>query len=1034
MKKLFTFMLMALTIWSVYAQRMDQSGITAAPTDSSRLKAQPVTFSEGNVDPALWMGDFNDGTMPFGCFAMGWELKDSANIQSSSSSDSGLGSLLGGSSTPDCFLLTPPLIVENENEQLVFSAKKGDSSSSSLFGGGSTTFFVDRAVYGAFEKWVQVAEFTDSLSSDYKELAVTTAVPGEYRFRFRASSGVIIDSIAGHKIDVDAPDLMVTVDSLHTHTIDLGVVAADSVKQFVVINTATGTLNVGIASSDESVFSIDPKDLTIAAGDSAFVNVSFNYAAAHTGRNETNITLTPADERVEPQTISITAILEDPNAWCETFTDSIMPEGWFTDKWIVTDSVVTLSSGGDNGIGSMLGGSSKVYFLETPPLVVNDSTEALTFFVKNGGGNGLGSLLGGGGSTLVVERSVYGSNRWEKIKEITDISSDFTQQWVSYAEPGEYRFRFVASDSLVIDSVAGHTLDTNAPDMNVIQDDVLVSRLYYGMPKDTATQTITLINTGTGTLDVDLGPSNEAIFEVSSDHLQIAAGDSVNVDVTFVWNENELGEHNETLFITPNHEDLTQQKIALLAYSIYVDAWTEDFESEYVVDKPDVVELPEGWETTGWEVGLPEGGLDLSSLLGGGEEDPDKNNTYAASSKSDDYELITPFLQAKKGDVLRFEMEPTTADGDAIGGMLGEDTGEAPTLNVYYSRNGEDWTYYGEYSQTGQAFFTAPYSGIYRLMFKGKDIRLDNFIGFHLPLEEIEIIDAEDNSELLAELPDHSVNVSYDRILAATQQTDGTWIPRAFVVSLPYDYDFTDYYDADKAKVFRLAFKEEYYKQFVFLPNTSENPNLMEAGRAYLVIVLKGQMNLNAIGVTLTNTVVDDEQNDVNSFESWYFDDAFVPVGKWQANFRSITDVEADNMNIYGMREDGSWARFHSEGGEAKYHLQAFRGYFEANTDAEENGPARTRSLARAERGTYKSMFQNTDQQGTSAGEEPSSYDQLRYEPIIPYIMDSTNGIEPTIITVEDNGAVQYYDVFGRVLSGKPEKGLYIENGKKILK
>ena len=53
MKKFFTFMLMALTIWSVYAQRMDQSDITTAPTDS-RLKAQPVTFSVGNVDPALF--------------------------------------------------------------------------------------------------------------------------------------------------------------------------------------------------------------------------------------------------------------------------------------------------------------------------------------------------------------------------------------------------------------------------------------------------------------------------------------------------------------------------------------------------------------------------------------------------------------------------------------------------------------------------------------------------------------------------------------------------------------------------------------------------------------------------------------------------------------------------------------------------------------------------------------------------------------------------------------------------------------------
>ena len=1020
-----------------------QADITFTPTDS-RLKAQTVKFSAGIIDPEMWFADFNDGTMPYGCFADGWVLKDSANIQSGSSAGGfDLSSLLGGSSEADCFLLTPPLIVDEANEQLVFAAKSGGGSgiASLLGGGGSTPFYVDRSVYGAFEKWEQVAEFTDSLTSDYKELAVTTEVPGEYRFRFRAASGVVIDSIAGHKLDTEAPDLMVTVDSMHVHTIDLGIVAADSVKQLVVINTATGTLNVDVASSEENVFGLDQKTVAIAAGDSAFVNVSFKYAAAHTGRNEAAITFTPADERVEPQTINITAILEDPNAWCETFNDSIMPEGWFTDKWIVKDSVATLSNAGGSGIGSLLGGSSQTYFLETPPLVVNDATEALTFFVKSGSGGGLGALLGGSGSSLIVERSVYGSNHWEKIKEITDITSDYKQQWVSYAEPGEYRFRFIASDSLVIDSVAGHTLDTNAPDLNVIQGDALVSQLYYSMPKDTATQTITLVNTGTGTLDVNISRSNDIIFQVSSDQMQIAAGDSVDVDVTFVWNEKELGEHNETLFITPDHEGLAQQQIALKAYSIYTDAWTEDFESEYVVDKPDVVGLPEGWETTGWEVSLPGGTLDLGSLLGGGSDDSDKNQTYAASSKSDDYELITPLLQAKKGDVLGFEMEQPTATGDALGSILGESTGDAPTLNMYYSRNGGDWTPCGEYSRTGQAFFTAPYSGLYRLMFKGKDIRLDNFVGFRLPLEEIQLIDAEDNSSVLAEVPDHDVNVNYDRILSATQQSDGTWIPRAFVVSLPYDYDFTDYYEADQAKIFRLAFKEEYYKQFVFLQNSSDNPNFMQAGRAYLVIVTKGQMNLNATAVTITDSIADDSLNVVNSFEDWYFENKFTPVGKWMANFRSITDVEADTLNIYGLRDDGSWARFHSEDGQAKYQLQAFRGYFEAfeASEASEASSQAARGAswafpmkAPAAPGTYRSLFSITSQQGTSTGDEANT-GNLQYEGIIPTIESGTMGIQPTFIAVEADGTSHYFDLQGRMLNGKPVKGLYIEKGKKIL-
>lgn len=77
---------------------------------------------------------------------------------------------------------------------------------------------------------------------------------------------------------------------------------------------------------------------------------------------------------------------------------------------------------------------------------------------------------------------------------------------------------------------------------------------------------------------------------------------------------------------------------------------------------------------------------------------------------------------------------------------------------------------------------------------------------------------------------------------------------------------------------------------------------------------MKGELNLGATGVTLSNTVVDDDQNVVNSFEDWYFEDKLTPVGKWQANFRSISDTEADNMNIYGLRDDGTWARFQSDG------------------------------------------------------------------------------------------------------------------------
>ena len=201
----------------------------------------------------------------------------------------------------------------------------------------------------------------------------------------------------------------------------------------------------------------------------------------------------------------------------------------------------------------------------------------------------------------------------------------------------------------------------------------------------------------------------------------------------------------------------------------------------------------------------------------------------------------------------------------------------------------------------------------------------------------------------------------------------------------------------------------------------------MKAGRAYLVVVMKGQLNLNATGVTLSNTIVDDEQNVVNSFEDWYFDDKFTPVGKWQANFRSISDVEADTMNIYGMRDDGTWARFQSDGGVEQHRMSAFRGYFEANSN---ESAAKMRAAALP--GTYKTMLEQFDQQGTSATED-GDYENVDYEGNIPFTEEAPSGIQPTIRTIDADGNSLYFDLQGRLLNGKPSKGLYIENGKKVI-
>ena len=44
-----------------------------------------------------------------------------------------------------------------------------------------------------------------------------------------------------------------------------------------------------------------------------------------------------------------------------------------------------------------------------------------------------------------------------------------------------------------------------------------------------------------------------------------------------------------------------------------------------------------------------------------------------------------------------------------------------------------------------------------------------------------------------------------------------------------------------------------------------------------------------------------------------------------------------------------------------------------------------------------------------------------------------STGIQPTLRTIDADGTSRYFDLQGRMLNGKPEKGLYIEDGKKIL-
>lgn len=160
---------------------------------------------------------------------------------------------------------------------------------------------------------------------------------------------------------------------------------------------------------------------------------------------------------------------------------------------------------------------------------------------------------------------------------------------------------------------------------------------------------------------------------------------------------------------------------------------------------------------------------------------------------------------------------------------------------------------------------------------------------------------------------------------------------------------------------------------------------------------------------------------------------ANTPAGEYRFRFKAGGTVLIDSVAgfIYGLRDDGSWARFRPGIDEEQHSLAAFRGYFEAN--ASPDSIAAARMSAAALPGTYKTMFQMSDQQGTSTGEK-SNYDNLGYEGNIPFNQDATSVIQPTIRAIDADGTSRYFDLQGRMLNGTPVKGVYINNGKKVIR
>lgn len=178
--------------------------------------------------------------------------------------------------------------------------------------------------------------------------------------------------------------------------------------------------------------------------------------------------------------------------------------------------------------------------------------------------------------------------------------------------------------------------------------------------------------------------------------------------------------------------------------------------------------------------------------------------------------------------------------------------------------------------------------------------------------------------------------------------------------------------------------------------------------------------------------ITDAESTAVNDYADWYFNDNLTKVGQWAGNFSSISSTEADGQNMYCLLDDGTWVPFTSADNPDAT-LNAFRGFF--LSDAPINAPAASPALAPITTGPkqYRTLFNNAGAGTVSDGNVPDAFNIL-YNPDIPTPSPDVSGVEPIIQTIEADGTHRYFDLQGRQLPGEPDKGIYIDNGKKKIK
>lgn len=217
------------------------------------------------------------------------------------------------------------------------------------------------------------------------------------------------------------------------------------------------------------------------------------------------------------------------------------------------------------------------------------------------------------------------------------------------------------------------------------------ANLNFGSLRANDTKTITVSNTGVGTMDVTIASTNTTDFTLSATSLTgIGAGQSKIFDVTFNYNGESLGDKAATITVTPSYKAEDAKEINVTAKAADANVW-EDFESG----------IPATWynENDSWLNYVP--GLE-------GWASPGYNSTHV---------LRTPRLYAEAGTTLGFDVK-----------IIGKYSSNKVTAS--YSTDRVTWSTPVDYTTDGSYSIEAPATGYYWVQFYASQAGIDNMTGW----------------------------------------------------------------------------------------------------------------------------------------------------------------------------------------------------------------------------------------------------------------------------------------------------------------